>query len=479
MNQILLLVFGYSFLARSLRWLSLWQQKEYRLDRFLAYLRSSQGRASWRQILDFPLSKTQLRRPKLTGKSVIILVTYFAIVLAIRPDSVISLAGTYLLVPVLIVVATGPAALISKLVESYYIAQAGAKIRQHKPRVIGVGGSYGKTTTKILIGHVLSAKYKVWTSPKSHNTPYSIARAICNSYAGEEIVVLEYAAYKRGEIAALAKSYPPNQAVFTGINLQHLALFGSIEDVYAGETELFASLSQGSQVVYNHQDTKVVELIEAFADLKLIPSSQSAITSGQVDSSGRLVLLQRGELPVIKTRLVGRHYLVNCQMAQLVATNLGVDSKDISQKLSKFQPPAEFITTSRIGKSGLIVWDDRTSNPSGFSASLDLIKSLDEYKRKILVFGGIVDLGSESGRLHQQFAQASRSVFDKVIYTSDVGSGEFQSVFGADYYLCEQADKLKQLDLWRLGESLVILVEGHIPPSINNYLKQLSVDESI
>ena len=91
---------------------------------------------------------------------------------------------------------------------------AKSKVQKTKPLIIGITGSYGKTSTKILLSSVLKKKFSVFRTPKSYNTKFSVARSINRGYRGEQVMVLEYGAYKKGE----------------RMLLNHIALFCSSEE---------------------------------------------------------------------------------------------------------------------------------------------------------------------------------------------------------------------------------------------------------
>lgn len=465
-----IIIFLYSVTARTLRWLSIWQQKEYRLDRLWEYLKTTEGREQWRQLVDFPLHKTKLRRPRPTPKAILILLTAMGLFLAFQPGTIIQLAGMYLLVPLFVILGTVPAWLITQAFGYYYTNQAQKQIQLHRPKIIGVSGSYGKTTTKILLGELLRQKYQVWVSPKSHNTPLSIAQALAKTYRGEEIIILEYAAYKVGEIASLARAYPADMAVFTGINNQHLALFGSREKMLQAETELFSSLSAPSQIFYNDADEEVAKVIKKFSDHDLIPASDRKLAKVKLNQSGYLGLGLAPKTETITTKLLGLHYLVNLQQAINVADHLGLSASQIKKALESFLPGEEFvrIKTNSAGVRFLI--DDRTSNPDGFSTAIDLAKHI-SAQEKWLITAGIVDLGTAEAKEHRRLAQQAVKVFDKVVYTGVPGSEQFQVVCGdkfTRYELGQFEDMIQSLD-----QNSLILIEGKQPHEIGKYLDGL------
>lgn len=158
---LILILYYYSLFARVLFWLSLWQQKEYRLDRLQAYLKSPDGRQQLATIFHFPLSKETLKRPKITPKSILILFLTVLLILVTDKSSTTSLLALYIFSPAYILVASIPAWIVTSFINYRLRIQAKNLFSLHHPRVIGITGSYGKTTTKQILAHLLSTKHKV------------------------------------------------------------------------------------------------------------------------------------------------------------------------------------------------------------------------------------------------------------------------------------------------------------------------------
>src|SRR3990167_1038582 len=219
----------YLFCTRTLFWLAIWQQKEYRLDRFIAFLKDN-PQSLTASLIVIAFSKSTLNRPALTPKALLTALSTFVLslfLLLLSPLPLyLSLPILYLLLPLVIIFSGLPLFIITQLAAIYYQNQAKNLLKRHQPLIIGITGSYGKTTTKILLSQLLSQQTSVWHSPKSYNTPLSLPRAIATGYTGQKIVVLEFAAYKQGEIARLTKLFPPRLAILTGIAPQHLANLG-------------------------------------------------------------------------------------------------------------------------------------------------------------------------------------------------------------------------------------------------------------
>lgn len=458
----LVLVFLYSITAKTLYWTAIFQQKEYRIDRLIAFLKSAEGRLRLAQIIVFPFKKSQIKRPKLTLRALMLFAVSLTMIFVTPASNPVSMIVLYLLIPVFVFVANLPFWLMVQLITFVFLYIAGAKLKKAKPVVVGVSGSYGKTTTKILISQLLLADKSVWHTPKSFNTPLSLSKSIVNQYAHQEVVIIEYASYRQGEISLLAKIFPVDLAVFTGINLQHLAIFGSEKKMLSAETELFGSMTSNQKVFYNSQDRGVCQEILKFNNLALVSSDSVNLLEPKINERGYLSFEYKGIR--IQTKLLGQHYLPNLALAVGVAQLFGVSPKQIKKQLTNFQPPAQFISRYQLS-SGLTVIDDgNTTNPDGFDAALKLAKGV-KARKKVLLASGIIDLADKTGQIHTKLAKQAQKVFDVVIFFGVDGSYEFATIL-RDNFLSNPSRLVVKQVLDALGKNDLLLVEGRMPVEV-------------
>lgn len=493
-TTLFLLAFITSFFVRTLRWLSITQQKEYRLDRLLLFLKTKEGGREFLRLLpkrkDF--SRIGLRRPKITARVmvvsflyillqlIVLLVIFNYVIYAIKQDInpfmilflfIVSVLADLLFIPTLIYLSVLPTSIIYAIRLYIELMLAKLKVQKFKPFIIGITGSYGKTSTKILLAHVLKKKYSVFKTPKSYNTKFSVARSIRRGYKGEQVMVLEYGAYKKGEIKTIASWFRPNMAVITGLAKQHLGLFGNLEAVIKAKSELVSSLNPGSMVICNGEDKGVIKICQASENnqVQLINDDNKDervnILKAHLNKQGKLVFVWSGQQVV--TNFIGLHYLEIIKMAILAASEMKVSEVEIVQAISEFVPDDKFIYSYQSKSGSLIIDDGNTTNPKGFKAAIELAKSVDKSK-KILITAGIVDLGEESKEIHLDLAKKSKGVFNTVLYVGGVGKAEFQSVFDQEL-ISDQENIIKFLS--SIGENELVLVEGLMPGWVLKYLK--------
>jgi UDP-N-acetylmuramoyl-tripeptide--D-alanyl-D-alanine ligase len=320
----------------------------------------------------------------------------------------------------------------------------------------------------MILVQLLLNKYKVFTPPKSFNTRYSIAKYIMRYYQNEEVVILEYGAYRKGEIKELTSYFPPKFAVITGITKQHVGLFGSMENLVTAKSELIQALPEDGIVFANGDDSTVLKMVKD-ANKKVIYFSfnepRCPIKKPRLKRYGQIEFNFGGK--IISTRIVGKHYLTNILGAITVAKYLGIKDNDISEALNTFVPNELFVQIRHHQSGASIIDDSGTSNPKGFEASLAIVKHL-KKTTNILIFSGIVDLGNDSSELHSKLAKQAGKVFQKVLYTGKEGVVEFRDIFEQELSTSEVEinDVLNNAD-----KNTVILIEGRIPIHLYKRLK--------
>lgn len=362
-----------------LRCLYFWQLKEYRFDRFREFLKTKEA-------VNYFLPGRHFLRPRLTVK--IVLLIYLAVYFSWWLPGWLA----YLLLPLTAALAVALINPVSDMVKALTVFLAKLKLLfvHRRLLVIGVTGSYGKTSTKEILTHILLTRFKVAKTLETNNTLIGIAKTILfNLPLKTEVFVVEMGAYKIGEIAAICRLVKPKIGILTGINQQHLGLFGSQANIIRAKSELLQSLPQDGLAVVNGVNP-VTKKLTASVPTKYYRASK------------------------FKTNLLGAHQQLNISAAVTVARYLGVKQFSLTNI-----PVFKTAITKRRGLNGAIVINDSyNSNPTGFLAAIALAKSIPAQK-KILVSPGIIELGKESEAIHRRLAAAAQKVFDEVLITKN------------------------------------------------------------
>lgn len=478
-----------------LYWVQLWQQKEYRIDRMIAYFIETRYRDMFPSLQSFnPLSP--VRRPFFTVKSLLIIVlsstgVSLYLILVFKLHIVLFLIALLLLEGIIplfvstnVAIATIPSNVLKKTVVIW--AKKLVSSRETPLFVVGVTGSYGKTSTKEILTHIISSKYSVFSTAESHNTPYSISLDILKKLKPFHThAVIEYAAYKRGEIEALTKIIKPDVAVLTGIAPQHLSLFGSYSNVKQAKFELIDSVPAEGITIINCQDKDTTEIQKLASEHRKNwrcsnEDSLHIIHAGLADGYLRFTLKTPRENFQIKTKLLGRMYLENVKMAVAVASLLGLSPRDISRSMISFRPSSHFLRLAKGLNDSTIIDDTGTSNPKGFMKAMELVAEL-KFKKNVLITPGIIDLGEESKAVHFELGAKAGDVFHEVVYSGDSGAQAFANGWKSNqnsgrFHLPSEILKRPHLLSQIVDRNTLVLAEGRLPTSIYETLSMILKD---
>ncbi|HXW34016.1 MAG TPA: UDP-N-acetylmuramoyl-tripeptide--D-alanyl-D-alanine ligase, partial [Acidimicrobiales bacterium] len=252
-----------------------------------------------------------------------------------------------------------------------YVERAAARLARENPTVVAITGSFGKTSTKGYIAHILSTKYNVVASPASYNNRAGLARTINEHLSeGTDVFVAEMGTYSRGEIAELCSWIPPDIAVITGIGPVHLERFRSEERIAQAKSEILVG---ARCVVLEVDDERLAELArESERHGKTVWRCSTVDKAADVfatdDSSGDVTVLAKGHELAIGVAQGARPGNVACATA--VALELGLGAHEIANRLASLPSVAHRLEPS-LAASGVMVLDDTyNSNPAGAEAAL-------------------------------------------------------------------------------------------------------------
>ena len=275
-----------------------------------------------------------------------------------------------------------------------------AKIKRNKiPNltVIGITGSYGKTTTKDALTHILNHKYPTLKTEGNYNTLLGIAKNIIQDLRQEhEIFVCEIAAYQPGDIKAIAEIIKPKIGIITAIGPMHFERFGSMENILKTKLELIEMLPPdgvgflpkelGSQILgYFHNSLPAGDLSKR--------DNYGSKNSIKFFSSKEDLLIKVGEI-------------------------FGLTQDEILGRLKTMPPTPHRQEIIKASGNITIIDDTYNSNPAGFMIALETLKNI-KAKRKILVTPGMIELGKKQSELNKEAAKAAAKIADYVIIVGE------------------------------------------------------------
>lgn len=311
---------------------------------------------------------------------------------------------------------------------------------------IGITGSYGKTSMKEILYELLKDKYRVVKTKKHTNTEMGVAKTVIQDLSNKtEYFICEMGAYKRGEVKAICDIVRPKIGILTGINEQHLALFGSQENTIEGKYELIEALPDNGLAVFNGENKHCAELFKKTKKKKILYNLIGEIEVGKYSSSFMIGGVK------FKINLPGKHNVLNILGAVKIAQELGIKLEECAKICEKLEPKS-----GGMPLSGRIIDSNYSSNPDGVISSLDYL-NLWEGK-KAIVISGLIELGSESREVH-------RRIEEKILEVCDIAITTTKGVFEKIDFVSSSEEILE-----RLKEADVILVEGRAPSELMNKL---------
>jgi len=353
----------------------------------------------------------------------------WGIIAAKPPMNYVLMGIFYSFSPLLIVLANLINAPVEKAVQNYYIRDA-KKILKSCPNltIIGITGSYGKTSVKFYLHSLLQAKYHALMTPESFNTPMGIVRTIREDLrATHEVFVCEMGARYLHDIREICDIVRPHHGILTSLGPQHLETFGSMENIIETKFELIDSVPPQGMAFVNGDN----ELIRSHLPLK--PYLTYGLGEGNhyracdisVTPKGTTfrVIGKNGEECDFETQLIGEHNVLNLVGAIACSNYLGISLEALRMPVRKIVPVPhrlQLIETETM----TIIDDSYNSNPVGCKEALKALALFAGYK--ILVTPGMVELGPQHDERHYEFGADAATVCDFIVL---VGEGRTRSIY--------------------------------------------------
>ncbi len=288
-------------------------------------------------------------------------------------------------------------------------------------QVVGIAGSYGKTSVKDILYHLLKEQYRVLKTPQSYNTIFGIAQVVDleldNTY---DFFLCELGEFKRGDIAEMCRMVHPTFGIITGINDQHLERFKTIENTVRGIFELADFLQEKSRAtVVNNANTYIAEEVQKRSneDFVLYGDTSGELQVGDIHFSknGTTFSLRQGEkIFSLETPLLGYAQVQNIVGAMTLALQLGAPIEMLVERVATL-PHVPHRFDQSVLSSGLVLIDNAySSNSDSFKESVRLLSEFGK-KYTILVTPGMVELGETNDTVHSKLGALAGEVCTKVI----------------------------------------------------------------
>ena len=364
---------------------------------------------------------------------------------------------------------------IEKIISNSYLKKARKKLAEFSNlKVVGITGSYAKTSVKNILYIILSEKFRVCATPSSYNTPLGLSKTILSKLDSEdEIFLAEMGAKQKNDIHELCEMVSPEIGIITGIGNQHLLTFGSVENIKKTKSEIAEFVSNHNGKLFINTDGVLAEEVSTeYKNSHVVSLEKDAgkiqVVNLKVGKEGSSFELALGDEKVkCKTVLLGKHNVSNILLAATVAYELGLTLKEISKGISKLSATSHRLEIVKSNAPYTIIDNAYNSSVEGSKASLELLSKFDG--KKIVITPGLIELGKEQFNSNFEFGRDMAAVCDYVIIDSAINYDAISSglVFaGFDESKIMQAVSLNQaVDLLAkvVSDGDVVLFENDLP----------------
>ena len=374
---------------------------------------------------------------------------------------------------------------IENRVNQYYIDDAKRILREHPGlRIIGITGSFGKTSVKYYLTTLLSEGYRVLMTPESFNTPMGIVRTIREHLQPtHQIFVCEMGARHLHDIKEITDIVHPDDGILTSIGHQHLETFHSLDNIISTKYELLDAVDEKEKEDGGHKDGKHLKFVNG--DNEIIRANmkyKDAITYGlsegcdyratdiRVTGAGTTftVTAPSGESAQFSTKLVGRHNVENIVGAIAAAHSFGITMNKLKMGVRRLQSVPHRLELVKHGNVSILD-DAYNSNPNGAKVALETL-GLFEDTVKILVTPGMVELGEKEDEYNKEFGKQAAAVCDYIILVGEkqthaIKEGVLEAGFDPERLFVKNALQEATALMYELdaGREKVILLENDLP----------------
>lgn len=323
------------------------------------------------------------------------------------------------------------------LILGIYLKKADRKLRKMAPVVIGITGSYGKTSTKNILFSYLQEDFRPLPSPASFNTLGGLALTVNRHLKNHhDAAILEMGATHKGDIEKLAKFARPKHGIVTAVGPQHLESFKAIDAVVCEKMKLIEALPEDGIAVLNYDDEHIRNYPLKRTGKTVTYGLGEGVDYRAVDVKADLngisfKIRYKGKESKLHAPLLGEHNIYNILAAFALASELGIPEKELIYRTETLEPVEHRLSLRSEGEL-LIIDDAYNSNPEGFRSALGVLSLHDGFK--ILITPGIVEGGREEKKINRALAETTASVCDLVILVRTKASLEIKQGLDACGY---------------------------------------------
>ncbi|MBG78631.1 MAG: Mur ligase [Alphaproteobacteria bacterium] len=396
------------------------------------------------------------------------------------------------LIPFVLIWVNAALAPFESVIQKVYWNEARQKMHDLSPIVIGVTGSFGKTSVKHILGHILNTQGPTLVTPGSVNTPMGITRIVREQLTPDhKYFVVEMGAYGVGSIASLCELTPPDFGIVTTIGHAHYERFKSLETVARAKFELAEAVMQketGKVII--HERTLRFSYVRGMK----LDQPDRFVVCGDPPAIDRhkqkdINYLEQGDVHIIEVTqqpkgldikfsvdgktynlnppIYGLHHGHNVVMAAVTALELGVDIGAIQLALQTVPQISHRLEVKPNKEAGYVLIDDSyNSNPLGFRSALDLMVLMQSSGRKILITPGMIELGIAHDEAHAQIGEYAGQICDIAVVIKPERIGSFVNAYKASGKTLIEVQSFKEASEWlekNRQDGDLVLIENDLP----------------
>ena len=369
---------------------------------------------------------------------------------------------------------------VEKAITNGFINDAKKILRSNRRlKVIGVTGSYGKTSVKFILARILSEKFNVLATPQSFNTPMGVVRTVREKLRPQtEVFVCEMGAKNVGDIKEICDIVNPTMGLITSVGEQHLETFKTLDNVCSTKFELYDAVKKNSGKVFaNINSAPIYEKKDSGADIIGYGTKDDAFAKAEniVYGSGGTTfeVVFENERISLSTKLLGAHNVINITGAVALAKELGVKNEDIAFAVSRLEQTQHRLELKPFKNGSVMIDDAYNSNPEGCLEAVNVLSRFND-SFKVIITPGLVELGDREYDVNYSLGVHAAKAADVIIAvgkkrSEPIVKGALDSGFKKENLFVAESFK-NALEIFEpfAKSGTVLLVENDLP---DNYLK--------
>jgi UDP-N-acetylmuramoyl-tripeptide--D-alanyl-D-alanine ligase len=383
------------------------------------------------------LLKLTWRATRVLTVAMVFALTLWVIVTSLYVESglrapLVAAAWVFAVMPLVLIAANLALAPYERAVQRGYEAEAVARVTDVHPFIVGITGSYGKSSTKSMLAHILQFDGPTLAASGSINTLMGVTRHIRDELVfGHRYMVVEMGAFKTGSIRRLCQLTPPSAGIVTAVGDMHLERFGSLEEIVRAKSELAQAIPPGGWLVVNADSKGALQIAKGATHCRVLLYGETS-TEDLATRLEHVSFSKQGTTFVLRikdrtyecfTPLLGRPIILNLAGAFTLANALGVDPEVAVAAMRTLKPVSNRLEV--VEERG-ITWirDAYNSNQIGFRAALEVAAAM-PAARRFLATPGVIELGPMQFDVNRALSREASLVCDNTLIVAETNRDAF------------------------------------------------------